>query len=432
MIHCEEKLLKSIILSVKSYASTHLDDSSFYGNIRELEGLSLQRVSLSSDLEYFDEIKKLLGILATIVTRPHIVNARETIILRAEQAHGLTPEMFIDTVKDEKLWKDKNGVMTPAEVYYFQNIDELKSYENRFIVHLIDVLAMQLSDYGKFYDFLVGTLTQNSTLTQDDSSLEKAYDKLAALTKKIRRIKQTDFYKIVSKANTHFTHVEATNIFKHNRAYGACYRFYIENVTYGDEEARANDMAVYYFTRLLLALGSCGYKVVSKGKSANGQMVRPMRFESDNFVIDVESAKKYGGLYITINHKELSSDAAVKNLLVCDSTINFEEVTRNLEKYKHSGATAVDAVTLWDGAYVENGKVMSLDDGGISENALLRRYLEEKTRMHKASRQIYMAHCPACGGTDIKAGEHYYSCPTCGTDYTFVGDKIWITKLRKK
>lgn len=449
MIHCEEKLLKSIISDIKRYASQHTDDVSFYRDITDLQGLSLQRISIKSDLEYFEEINKLLSIVTTIIIHPHIVNARETIIIRAEQAHGLTPEMFHDTVLDQRLWKDKKGVMAPAEVYYFQNVDGLINYENRFVVHLIDVVASQLSDYAKFYDFLVGTLVQGNILTQDNSALDKAYDRLATLSKKVKRIKGTYFYREISKENTQFTRIESTNVLIHNRAYNSCYRFYLRNVTYGDEEARANDMAIYYFTRILLALRACAFQInegsarqtpiinfdehknITKHGAPKAEIIsRPVEFTSENFNVTVEGAQKYGGLFVTVEPKALKEIKA-KNLIVFDSTISFEEVEKNRAKYKKSGATAVDAVTLWDAAYVED-KVRSRNRGGISENAMILKYIEDKTRLIKASRQIYETHCPACGGKDVRAISGItYRCPACNTDYTFVDENIWFTKLRR-
>lgn len=450
MIHCEEKLLKSIISDIKRYTSEHTDDVSFYRDITDLQGLSLQRISIKSDLEYFEEINKLLSVISTIIVHPYIVNARETLIVRAEQSYGLTPEMFHDTVLDQKLWKDKNGVMTPEEVYYFQNVDDLKNYENRFVVHLINLVSAQLADYVKFYDFLVGTLVQGNILTQDNSALDKAYDRLSTLAKKVKRIKATYFYREVSKANTRFTRIETTNVFIHNRAYNSCYRFYLRNVTYGDEEARANDMAVYYFTRLLLALRACSFQIdeeyarqtpllalddrikkpAKNDAPKQENIVRPIRFTSENFNITLEGAHKYGGIFVTVEPKALKESKA-KNLIVFDSTISFEEVEKNLGKYKKSGATAVDAVTLWDAAYVED-TIRSRNRGGVSENAMIMKYIEDKTRLIKASRQIYEAHCPACGGKDVRAiGENTYCCPACDTHYTFVDENIWFKKLRR-
>lgn len=432
MIHCEEKLLKSIISIVRQYSSEHTDDVSFYRDITELQNLSLQHVCIESNLEYFEEINKLLSVITTIIAQPYIVNSQEKIIIRAEQAHGLTPEAFRDTVLDTKLWKDKNGVMTPAEVHYFQNIDNLQNYENRFIVRLIDIISAQIAEYGKFYDFLVGTLIRGQ-LTQDGSVLDNAYKKLLPLTKKVRQIKATYFYREVSKTNTRFTKVEPTNVFVHNRAYNACYKFYLRNITYGDEDARANDMAAYYFTRLLLALHTCGFKM--DGETENfttfqeENIIRTMQFTSEQFRITLQNAQEYGGILVTVELKALKGCKA-QNLIVFDGTFSFEDVQNNLGNYKNSNATAVDAVTLWDAAYVDEA-VSPRHYGGMSENAIILKYLEDKTRLIKASERIYKSHCPACGVKNVTVvSESTYSCHTCGTDYVFVDQNIWFKKLR--
>lgn len=446
MIHCEEKFLKSIMASIKKYASEHVDDESFYADIADLQSLSLQKISIISDLEYFEEINKLLNVITTITVCPHIVNAHERIIIRAGQAHGLTPQMFHDTVLNSKLWQVKNGTMTPAEVYYFQNIDDIKNYENRFVVYLVNVVCAQLAEYVKFYDFLVGTLVQGSILTQDNSALDKAYERLSSLAKKVKHIKATYFYREVCKITPRFTCVGLTNVLIHNRAYNACYRFYLKNVTYGDEEARASDMAIYYFTRILIALRACGFEPESKktqhistvllgyslkNKAATNEknIDCSINFTSENFNVSLQGASKFGGIFVTVEPKT-NKNVKAKNLIVFDSTVGFEEVQKNLGKYKRSGATAVDAVTLWDAAYVDDC-VSSRNRGGISENAIILKYIQDKTRLIKASKQIYRTHCPACGGRDVHAiDKHTYSCPSCGTDYAFVDKNIWFKKLR--
>lgn len=430
MIHCEEKLLKSIIASIKKYASEHIVEQSFYNNIADLQSLSLQKISIKSDLEYFEEINKLLSVIATIIAHPHIVNAQQRIIIRAEQAHGLTPHMFHDTVLNSKLWKDKKGIMTPAEVYYFQNIDDLKNYENRFVVHLVNIVSAQLAEYVKFYDFLVGTLIQGSILTQDNSALDRAYQRLLTLARKVKLIKTTYFYREVCKANTHFTHVGLTNVLIHNRAYNACYKFYLNNVTYGDEEMRASDITIYYFTRILLALSACGFELDSQ-KTQHVPTFYPknMQFTSKDFNVNLEGAPEFGGMFVTVQPKT-NKNLATKNLIVFVSDVGFEEVKKSLAKYKKSGAYAVDAVTFWDAAYVDDS-VRSLNMGGMSENAIILKYIQDKTRLIKASKQIYRMHCPACGSRDVHAVDNNtYSCPTCGTNYAFIDKNIWFTKLR--
>lgn len=428
MIHCAEKLLKAANAAIGEYASSHRDDASFWRDIASLEGLSLQALSLENDAAFFGEINAELNVITSIIAHPHIINERETIILRAEQAHGLTPEMFLDTVRDQKLWKDKRGVMTPAEVYYFQNIDRLANYENRFIVHLIDQIGGQLNDYAKFYDYLLGTLSRDDALTSDGSELEKLILRLETLEKKVRRIKGTYFYKEVSRSASALTHVEATNVLKHNRLYNHCFRFYVRYVTYGDEQARADDLTAYFFTRTLLALRAMGFELLSQGKRGAGT-ARPMVFGSSEFVVKLREAQRYGGLFLTVVSKE-NGGLRSKNLLLFDGAADFATVRRNLKEYPRSG-TSVEAVSLWDLAYVDGG-VVPRNTAKAGETALVMRYLKDKTRTAKASKTIYGSRCPVCGGKDVSAREEYSSCSRCGSLWCFIGDKVWFAKLRKQ
>ncbi len=431
MIHCAEKLLKATNIALGDYASAHRANASFWRDIEKLKRLSLQKLSLQSDAEFFDKINTVLSVITTIIIHPHILNARQTVIVRAEQAHGLTPEMFMDTVRDQKLWKDKRGQMTPEEVYYFENIDELKNYENRFIVHLLDKINDQLNEYGKFYDYMLGRLNQGGVLTKDNSQLEKLMRRLDSLAKKVRRIKGTYFYKEVSKANTSFTHIEATNVLKHNRAYNFCYRFYTAYITYSDEQAVASDLANYYFTRLLLALLSCGFELQPSPGEKHYGVIRPMRFESQDFALGLEPAGEYDGFWVNVTNKKLGGELGWRNLLVFDGSVDFETVQRNLLSYPAGAHTAVDAINVWDSAYVDGG-VRPLDAGRLTEVAILKRYIKDKTKTVKGSPGIYSKHCPVCGGKDIGLlGDNEFSCNRCGSVYSFQEDNIWFKKLRK-
>lgn len=428
MIHCEEVLLRSAVGRIAGYAKEHPDDGAYYEEISSLGPLSLQGAALQSDLGYLKEVDRILSVITTIIVHPHILNSRETVIVRAEQAHGITPEMFSDTVHDQKLWKDKHGTMTPAEVYYFRNVDDLVNYENRFIVHLIGALSAQLADYTKACDALVGTVGQGA-LTEEDSALGEIFGRIALLSKKLRRIRATEFYRIVSKAGTRFPHIEPTNIFKHNRAYGACYRFYLQNMTYASGTACADDMAVYFATRLLLALRTLGYELVGGGHVCDeASRIRPMTFLNADFRVTVEEAAGYGGLFVTVCAKG-AEELVQRNLLLCDPTLDFSETKRELARLMESGAAAADAVSLWDAAAIDD-TVRPLGMRGADENKLLLCYLKDKTRLQRAGRKIYETHCPSCGGREVSAEGSRFRCAACKTEYTFLGEKIWFTKLR--
>lgn len=443
MINGEEKFLKTLIKDLKRYTSEHPDALSFYREINSLNGFSLQRLSFENDLSFFSEVNALLSVIATIIVHPHIVNAREEIVVRAEQAPALTNEMFFETMRDARLWKDKRGVMAPEQVYYTQNIDEIKTYENRFVVHLIDMVAARLNEYAAFYSFLVGTVA--GELSKSSSDTERAFDKMESLSKKIRRIKETFFYREVSKAPTNFARVQPTNMLLKNRAYGACYKFYVKHVAYGDRGAVMADLKAFFFVHALGALKNCGYSLVSRGAAMafNGRGVLfikgPLAFEKGNFSIVLEDAAEYNGLYVTVVNAGAESAGArsAKHLLTFDPSVTFAGVEREAEKYMRAGVTSVEALSPWNAACLEGG----LRVGGgeiLSERQLMSNYFAEKTRMIPASRRIYETHCPVCRGRDLQSRDDVIRCSGCKSEYAFARDfgegdnqYVWLRKLRK-
>ena len=49
-------------------------------------------------------------------------------------------------MKDSRLWKNKNGKMTPEHVHSLENIDTLDTYENRFISYLVTLIEQEIKD----------------------------------------------------------------------------------------------------------------------------------------------------------------------------------------------------------------------------------------------------------------------------------------------
>lgn len=431
MIYFAQKLLQKNVLALREYASGHADAASFWRDIRGLELEGLQQLGLNKDGAFFAEIDSVLNVITTIIIHPHIVNERETVIIRAEQAYGLTPDMFIDTVHDQKLWKDKRGVMTPQEVYYRQNCDELNNYENRFIVHLLDKIGTQIGEYQAFYDYMLRKSAQDSSLVEVGSQMEALVVKLERVAKKLRRIKNTFFYREVSKANTSFVRVEATNVLKHNRAYNQCFRFYMRNITYGEEKAQAVDLANYYFTRLISAFEICGFTHAGGAEPVpcqNGSIVHPVHLQSADFTADVSPAPQFDGIWVDISHRACGNIIS-HNLLLLDGTVGFDGVRRLLPSLPKDAA--VDAVSVWDLAAVEPNGVKVINLGSPDETQLLVEYIKDKTRLYTASKAIYQTHCPVCGGRDVTAGGDVIRCNACRSAYCFAGDKLWLTVFKR-
>ncbi|MBE7087928.1 MAG: DUF2357 domain-containing protein [Clostridiales bacterium] len=445
MINCEEKSLKATISKIKRFASEHADAVSFYREIEALGDLSLQSKSFKNDEKFFERVNYLISVIVTIIAHPHIINVREDIIIRAEQAPALTVDMFDRTVKDTKLWRDKRGEMVPEEVYYYQNVDEIKTYENRFIVHLIDVLSDRLADYSAFYSFLIGTVNGGSALSQKNSELEKSIERLDSLSKKIRRLKNTYFYREVSKRSWVTAMVQPTNVLLKNRHYLHCFRFYLEYITYGSRVALIDDIKVYYFTHLLQALKRAGYKLSQQSEmemicyNNTGEIKfnRPLSFVNETFILTVDGAKEYGGLWFRVRNKKvrLGECNPANHLLLFDGSVTFDECDKNTERFKNSGAMAIDALSPWNRAKINAWGAEPVNENPVPEREITARYIAEKTHLMPASQTIYETHCPVCRGRNITEDEDFgiFTCGSCNTKYTFITStnlkQIWFINL---
>ena len=136
----EEQLLLNNINKIQSFLTANKTMRSIFGKIEKLENKSLQEVSLKSDIEFFDEISFILSVITSIITHPQITTKGEDIIIRADQAHTIQNESYQKLIQDDKLWKQDKLKMIPEYVYYHQNTDEIVTYENRFIVLVLNII----------------------------------------------------------------------------------------------------------------------------------------------------------------------------------------------------------------------------------------------------------------------------------------------------
>ena len=123
-----------ITLHNKDFTTKYQDAESFYKHVRKLENVSLQSFSFDRDMEFFGEASFITSVIISIMAHPHISNKREEVVIRAEQAQNLSVEAFQRVLKDSTLWKEKDLEMLPEYVYHYQHVDEIRIYENQFIV----------------------------------------------------------------------------------------------------------------------------------------------------------------------------------------------------------------------------------------------------------------------------------------------------------
>ena len=438
----EEKYLKSAISNIKRYTKEYPLANDFFNKLNNLQLLSLQELSFKSDLKLFDEFSLILSVITTIISKPHISTKGEETILRADQVGYIQPEMFAKTMQDSPLWKRKNDEMVPEHVHYYETIDNLKIYENIFIVMVIDLIDNELAKYMDFYISVLQRFDGQSRLTYELDNEELAISKIEVLDKRIKRIKNTNFYREVSKAKRIVGHITPTNILLKDRLYNLCYKFYKEMVTYEDKSSLIDDFILYYYTILITELKRAGFKMnvktkqasISLDKRGNMDLYQPLSFLSNDFKITISRNRVYDGIELEIVNREISDKNinTSTHLLLIDSGTNFADVERSTRTKFLFDFTSVEAISLWNMAYLSKEPIPMYNQSYTSAEMIVK-WLNSKMSKTLASTRIYSFYCPICKNKDVSGKDGIYTCNDCNSVYTFykvdADTKLWFKKI---
>ena len=293
----EELYLRKIILQIKKYAKDYDDPKSFFNNLDALDIKSLQDLSFNSDLKFFDDVNFILSVIISIVVHPHISTKGENIVLRSDQIGSVQNDMFLQTLRDSQLWKhNQEKEMIPEYVHYYQNVDEIRIYENIFICMLINLLNEELNKYSSFYQSMIVTYRGEDTLSMSDDNVFVAFSKIEILKKKIRRIKETNFYKMVSKGGVKLSHITPTNILLKDRLYNYCFKFYRKLISYEDKDSLIFDFTSSFYVLMLKALKDFEFIVSSSKKNSQQKM-----FDNDGLKMTNEISLMNNKFKITVS-----------------------------------------------------------------------------------------------------------------------------------
>lgn len=436
----EERYLKEAIRNVKKFAKEYPTLSSFFNHIDEVKVRSLQDLSFKYDLKFFEGISRILSVIISIVTKPVLANKGEEVIVRATSAAKLTPEMFQKTIQDSSLWRSQGTEMVPEHVYYQQYVDEIKTYENIFIVNLINLIEAELNKYQRFYISMIQAYVGQDTLSLDEDMQEKAMIKLNYLQKKLVKIKGTYFYRIINKEHVRLAMVVPTNILLHNRLYNDCFKFYKKMITYNDETQINKDFFLYNYVLILKQLKKAGFKLYGKKtiREQDAVIKRALNLENElvffrpNMKISltcIEEENKF--IFEVVNREDNQTNL---HLLIIDKDDSFDNVllkVQDVNKY-----TTIEAMSLWLRAYLED-TVKIIRQNLLSEVEMIEQYFKERYHRVVGSKQIYSLYCPICRQKSVQeVSDNIYRCSTCNSLYKFYeADKeseIVFLRLRRK
>ena len=438
----EERYLKSEIRKLNKYSKENSSFLDFFNNIDFVMDKTLQDLSFKSDLNFFNEISFILSVIISIISHPHLLNKGEEIIVRSELAPHLSNEMFNRTIRDSLLWKENEELeMIPQYVYYYQQIDELRIYENIFIVMLVKMIEQELNKYNDFYISTILTYNNQESLSINKDNSDVALSKMQLLQNRIKHIKNTYFYKEINKGGTRLGVIHPTNILTKDRLYNHCYKFYRKIVTYSDKYSRLRDIRSFYYVQFIKTIKEMGFKPLdSENISLKGKrkfIVPKTKFESDKFILTIYQIEKYTGLILEIDNKfiKLKKQAKSKHLLLFDSKPSFSleedyESIVDISKYD-----TVEILSLWNLGYIDK-MVKPIYHNPIPEKDMINEWITSKLKNVYGSKKIYSIYCPSCKSMDLDfTKEGRYLCKKCSSKYTFYkndkGESIWFNRLRR-
>ena len=432
----EERYLKKEIKKLNRYSSEHRSFLDFFNNVDPVMDKTLQDLSFKSDLNFFKEIEFILSVITSIISRPHLVNKGEEIIVRADQANHVSTEMFNKTMRDSTLWKENDQTdMVPEYVYYYQQIDELRIYENIFIVMLVKMIEQEINKYNEFYVSTILTFNNQDTLSVNKDNSDVALDKMNSIKRRLKHIKNTYFYKTINRGGTRLGHIHPTNILTKDRLYNFCFKFYKKMITYSDNYSRLQDIRSFYYIQFIKVIKELGYTPYGcdslEMKGVRKFKIPKAKYSNDDYILNLYQVEKYTGLILEVENKKVKKVRS-KHLLLFDSKPGFSDESYEIEYDKYD---TVEILSLWNMGYVE-GSIKSLYPNPISENAMMKEWISNKTRNVIGSKKIYSIYCPVCKSQTLEVtGTNKIHCDKCTSKYTFYkderGENIWFNRLRR-
>lgn len=416
----EELKLKETINEIYDFKNRFQNISTFYENINSLNISSLQDLSFQKDFEFFDEVSFILSVISSIISHPHLSNRGEDIIIRADLARHVSSEAFKQMMKEPFLWKEQDLEMKPEYVHYYQYTDEIRIYENIFIGMLINLISNELSKYNSFYVSLIPSIDDNNQYLDSNMQAE-ALEKIQKLEKKIRFIKNTYFYKEVSKANLSLKSIQPTNILLKDRLYNFCFKFYRKFIKYEDRNSLFNDFKNYYFTQILKCFNKHHFALVNSLENND----KYLHFKYKNYDVKLDNDDKLG-IILEINHNNI--DVFHRLLL------NIEKENYNYNLNETKDFISNNIISLWNIIDIINPE-KPLFNKILKEEELVEAWVLEKFKSVYGAYSIYSKYCPVCKNKNIELVDDLFKCQNCQSIYTFKRgenqDLIWLIKVRR-
>ena len=416
----EEINLNKQIELITKFAKNQANLLTFYKNIDKLPVLSIQDLSFENDIAFFKELQFILSVVLSIIAKPHLNNKRDEIIARSGEVASISEEDFQKTLRDSSIWKDNgNHVLLPEYVYYHTYEDEIKIYENIFVVSLINEISFILDKYTSLYVSLLSVAgsTNGGALVMDDSLQEKALDEVNYLSRRMSQIKETYFYREVNKAKNKPKVFYPTNILLKDRLYNICFKFYKKLHVYDTVEELDRHLFSFYYVLILKALYKLKYKCYSRQSliGPDNQFVLPehVDFKGDNNDLSIDLDEANHTFIFSFMDAYDTAVASHKLIVVEDSNFKDTEVDKSKD------TLTVEYLSPWHLGEVKDNKIVIQNESLTTEQEMVERFINDHHLVLEGSENIYSSYCPSCKNKGPNFIDGFYRCPECGAIYKF-------------
>lgn len=413
----------------KKYENKSLKD--FYKIVEKIDIPSLQNIFFTYDLEVFSSINELLTVVISISQHPFVDNKREEVIVKTGLASNLSTEAFQKTLKDPKLWKRHHGEMLPEEVYYHQFYDDLITYENIFIISVIEMIASYLDKSRTFYSTLVQSVDlSNNDAIIDNTRIENSLLLIDKSIRKISRIQKTHFYQVVSKNPKRIKEVTPTNILVQNPFYNRIYKLYKDFFLNNDDIETQQYLLSYYILLILKELKSRGFVIKNKDQALFDNNELNISFQNDQMSLVLTKLSDINSVKLTIT--DLESKFQNDYLIVADVNDNFA----NSYIPKDNNYASITYISPRNLGHLFNNSIVIESPKYVKKNGLMKLILDSFHLVIYGSENIYSSICPCCKSRHLNNLNNVFKCHNCDTKYIITPTKedysrICIAYLRR-
>ena len=122
-----------------------------------------------NDFVLVDDFATLINHIKAIFNRPHKFLKKVPVVKHVESTSNFSNFVLKATLKDEKLWKVKNGYVSPELVHTFAYEDDYAIYENKFICFVVDKVYDAVTK--KINELALSVETVNKKMGKDGASV---------------------------------------------------------------------------------------------------------------------------------------------------------------------------------------------------------------------------------------------------------------------